>query len=412
MTKSIDKHSRFGVFPDPSLTGYLPNLTPQQERSLHELRKRLAARASTNSTLSTSPVEQFWSGQPTYDAFAVRPSTYRQVAHTFALFEHPDGILLRYLRASDWNVGKAETMLINVSKWRIENDIAGIVYVGSSCTKPELFSKWFGYVQGYDRFDRPVCYFHIKKHSFMAQTSEELKRWVIYQTETARLFLKSPGETSLIICDMSGFSIKNADFNLYHMLLEYILSYYPESMGCIVMYKAPWVFNGVWKVIKPLLPNKIANIARFIDTAEELSEFVDLKYVPKEMGGECDGIIAKVRAEKTAVDDDDASDLDAHMSGPDTDGKRAKSYERRYQACLALERSTAELDDALTKMYAGTDEKLDAMLNDLKKKREEIIKEYIDSTKEIDYYIRARTVYHRAGILDNHGNPAQWGLTE
>ncbi|KAI8865318.1 CRAL/TRIO domain-containing protein, partial [Ramicandelaber brevisporus] len=247
---SASQHDRFGAFPDPAASGYLGTLTAEQERLLHELRKRQAARIAGEAPQPAA--EQFWAGQPVFDTFAARPATYRQAAHTFTLYDHPDAILLRFLRANSWNVDGAGAMADSIFEWRLRTDIAGIVYHGESRVKPELLRKWLGYVQGSDRFGRPVCFFHIRHHSSADQTSDEMQRYVIYQMETVRAFLQPPVETATIVVDMTGFSLGNVDLGFLQTLLRYITSYYPEAVGLIAVYSAPWIFGSVWRVVQAL----------------------------------------------------------------------------------------------------------------------------------------------------------------
>lgn len=60
--------------------------------------------------------------------------------------------MLRYLRARSWDVSKAFNMLANALKWRLDNDVAGIIERGEEgLCKEEGIKKNFGMAK---------CYFH------------------------------------------------------------------------------------------------------------------------------------------------------------------------------------------------------------------------------------------------------------
>jgi hypothetical protein len=64
---------------------------------------------------------------------------------------------------------------------------------------------------------------------------------------------------------------------------------YPESLGKFYIINAPYLFSGVWSVIKPWLDPATAakiNILGY-DYKEVLSKQIPVENLPVEMGGTC-----------------------------------------------------------------------------------------------------------------------------
>lgn len=60
---------------------------------------------------------------------------------------------------------------------------------------------------------------------------------------------------------------------------------YPESLGSVVVYKAPWVFNQIWRIIKGWLDPVVASKIHFAKTVDELQNFVPHNRIIKELDG-------------------------------------------------------------------------------------------------------------------------------
>ena len=62
---------------------------------------------------------------------------------------------------------------------------------------------------------------------------------------------------------------------------------YPEMLRKVIIVNSPWVFNGLWWILKALLPQRTIdkvsiNGSNFVD---ELTKYVDLSSLPESLGG-------------------------------------------------------------------------------------------------------------------------------
>ncbi|KAG0207661.1 hypothetical protein BGX28_001179 [Mortierella sp. GBA30] len=311
----------------------------------------------------------------------LRPALWNNI-----LGDHPDSLLLRFLRARKWNVTNGMNMILKAFKWRLEDDIEEV----KSKSEDELDEKYRGfrlqmemgksYVHGTDKMGRPVVYINVRMHKPADQDPKALEKFTIYVMETGRLMIQPPVETACLIFDMTGFSLANMDYNFVKFLVQCFEAYYPESLGVLVIHKAPFVFWGVWKIIEPWLDPVVASKIRFTRNDKELTEIIDANHLPTKYDG--------------------GKDQYAYKYAPVAAGEndRMKDTETR-------ERLLEEWKAIMWKFEALTREWVACKKPETVNPRpEEVIEEErLNLTKELrvayfklDPYIRARNLYHRS----------------
>ncbi|CAI2166250.1 2981_t:CDS:2 [Funneliformis geosporum] len=192
------------------------------------------------------------------------PEALRQASWLLIGADDPDVLLLRFLRARKWDVENAISMLVSSLKWRLQIDVRAIVEGGELGMEKYFadrgvkglksqFISGKSFVRGTDYESRPIVYINVKAHKKSDQNLEILQRFTVYIMETVRLMIEPPVETGCLIFNMEGFSIANMDLQYIKFMIQCFEAYYPESLGILVIHKAPWVFSQVWKVISPLL---------------------------------------------------------------------------------------------------------------------------------------------------------------
>ena len=60
-------------------------------------------------------------------------------------------------------------------------------------------------------------------------------------------------DTQVIVMDFKGLSFwpDPKAFQTFRRVLEIDAKYYPETLGLHIMINCPWIFTGVWRIIKP-----------------------------------------------------------------------------------------------------------------------------------------------------------------
>lgn len=136
--------------------------------------------------------------------------------------ENPDSLLLRFLRARKWDVGKAFSMMASNILWRKEMEVdeeilpRGEEYALEQSRNPKATPKekkegadftnqlktGKSFLHGFDRDGRPVIYVRVKIHKPGAQSEEALERYIVHCIESVRLIVAPPVETGVCLIRM------------------------------------------------------------------------------------------------------------------------------------------------------------------------------------------------------------------
>ena len=154
---------------------------------------------------------------------------------------------------------------------------------------------------------------------------------------------------------------------------------YPESLGAILVHRAPWAFNAIWHIIKGWLDPVVAGKVHFTSTVEELSQYIEPTHIPQELGGNDNWQYEYVPAkegENLALEEDA--------------GVRQRLEKEREETVNAYELATLKWVKQPDSVPLRSER---ASL------REKLKREYWD----LDPYVRARSLYDRTGMIQNGG---------
>lgn len=154
---------------------------------------------------------------------AIRATIWSMVKH-----DHPDALVLRFLRARKWDVEKALVMLVSTMNWRatemhVDDEImkngeeAMVELSKTGDAKQKQLGEDFmaqirmgkSFLHGLDDKGRPICVVRVRLHHQGEQCEESLERYTVYLIETARMVLRPPVDTATIMFDMTNFSMAN-----------------------------------------------------------------------------------------------------------------------------------------------------------------------------------------------------------
>nr|POE48790.1 cral-trio domain-containing protein c3h8.02 [Quercus suber] len=325
---------------------------------------------------------------------SMTPEQLRDSLWSMAKHDDPDALYLRFLRARKWDVQAAVIMLISTMHWRgqeahVDDDVmfhgeAHAVNQAQS-TDPEaqkdgedfLAQLRLGksFVHGLDKENRPCCYVRVRLHRQGEQSVKSLERFTIYTIETSRMLLRPPVDTATIVFDMTDFSMANMDYTPVKFMIKVFEANYPESLGSVLVYKSPWIFQGVWKIIKGWLDPVVASKVHFASNVSDLEEWIPRTQIPEELGGDEDWTYAYVEPkpdENKAFQDITARD---------------KIQEERNQLISSYEQATL-------KWVKGED---DGAV------RVTLAQQLAENYWKLDPHIRARSLYDRLGVLYDGG---------
>ncbi|KAJ5125314.1 hypothetical protein N7448_004637 [Penicillium atrosanguineum] len=317
--------------------------------------------------------------------------------------DHPDSLLLRFLRARKWDVKKALIMMISTMRWRlqdvhVDDDIManGEALAVKQSKSSDAAEKKKGeeflhqirlgksFLHGVDRFGRPICLVRVRLHKAGDQEPEVLERFTVYTIETARLLLAPPVETATIVFDMTGFSLANMDYTPVKFMIKCFEANYPESLGSVLIHKAPWLFSSIWSVIKGWLDPVVAAKIHFTKNREDLEAFIPKSQIIKELEGD-----ENWEYEYTEVKEGENKLME------DTETRDKLLAERQILA--------KEIQDITIEWVRASFKKETEAASAAKEKRDGLIEDLRKQYWVLDPYIRARSLYDRLNIVKGEG---------
>ncbi|CAI7576752.1 unnamed protein product [Penicillium glandicola] len=318
--------------------------------------------------------------------------------------ENPDSILLRFLRARKWDVGKAFSMMASNILWRKEVEIdeeilpRGEEYALEQSRSFTVTSKekkegadfinqlktGKGFLHGIDRDGRPVVYVRVKIHKPGAQSEEALERYIVHVIESTRLVLAPPVETATVVFDMTGFGLSNMEYPPVKFILKCFEANYPESLGQLLIHNAPWIFSGIWKLIHGWMDPIVASKVHFTRSVADLDKFIPRNKIPKEFSGD---------ENWSYKYDEPVKDENEIMK--DTVTCDSLMYDRMMIGIRMITATAAWISAS-----SESDGKEGvSKVEELKSRRNAVIDEFRVNYWKLDPYIRARSFIDRTGML-------------
>ncbi|XP_078362571.1 SEC14-like protein 2 [Oculina patagonica] len=215
--------------------------------------------------------------------------------------DHDDHFLLRWLRARDFSIEKAEFMLRESLNVRRRLGLDSLV---ETYKVPEVLSKFYpgGYF-GYDRDGSPVFIDPIGQIDFKGLLSsvkkEEIVRFKAYLGEYG-MFLGRQQSAKLgkridqivMVMDMEGLGLKHLwrpGVMVFNTVTSFYEDNFPEVMKNILVIKAPKIFPIAYALVKPFLSEVTRNKVKILggDWKTELLEYIDEENLPEYYGGSC-----------------------------------------------------------------------------------------------------------------------------
>ncbi|KAL8943277.1 MAG: hypothetical protein Q9216_001188 [Gyalolechia sp. 2 TL-2023] len=329
----------------------------------------------------------------TQDPEKLRTAFWSMVKH-----DHPDGLLLRFLRARKWDVHNALVMMIATMNWRlkdihVDDDIMlkgeGQALLDSSSSNAAVKKEGNdflaqlrlgkSFLHGTDREGRPMCFVRVRLHKQGEQSETSLERYTVYTIETARLLLAPQVDTAAIVFDMTGFSLANMDYAPVKFMIKCFEANYPESLGVVLVHKSPWIFQSIWNIIKGWLDPVVASKVHFTKNLEELERFVEKSHIIKELGGDDPWEYHYV--EPKTNENEKMSDKSTLQRLVDERENVVKEYERTTQEWITKPQNRTALQQ----------------------KRNDLAERLRAGYWQLDPYARARSLYDRTGMIREGG---------
>ncbi|KAJ3129150.1 hypothetical protein HK098_002391 [Nowakowskiella sp. JEL0407] len=225
----------------------------------------------------------------------------QDTTNEFESFVSSDSTLLRYLRAYNWSVDKAFSALKKTLIWR--ND-----YKPHKITLDQVKSEAINgnnYVNGFDRFSRPIIY--LKKRGQLGDAEKNVRLlvwtmeyaakvgfqdlfkhsyWFQFNLFSHRQLMPDNVEKICLIMDFSEYTRANSPpISISMQTLDILTSHYPERLGISFMINAPFAFSALWMIISPFLHAVTKEKIRFVISNSEILEVISPEVLEAGYGG-------------------------------------------------------------------------------------------------------------------------------
>ncbi|CAL8144969.1 unnamed protein product [Orchesella dallaii] len=185
----------------------------------------------------------------------------RQFKETVVDLKQDDEALIRFLRARNHDLNKAEEMIRGAMEWRQQVGI-------DSCLKwefPEYYQSEMAYkFYGKDREGSPNLWVFVGKWNGKMLVDngegENLLRWAFAMIEQGLIVVKESNKQGNVIVDLQGLSYSQAthiaSLKLFYHGCQKIEQCYPEIIKSVTIINAPWVFTLGFNFIKGIITRK------------------------------------------------------------------------------------------------------------------------------------------------------------
>ncbi|GAA0165364.1 hypothetical protein LIER_39961 [Lithospermum erythrorhizon] len=212
--------------------------------------------------------------------------------------ERANVILLKFLRARDFKVPEALTMLLKCLDWRKEFKADKILEEDLGLKELE---DVVSYMHGYDKDGHPVCYnaygvFKDKEiyENFLGD-DEKLKKFLRWRIQVLEkgiklLHFKPGGVNSIIqITDLKDMHMLKRELRVAaNEIITLFQDNYPEMVARKIFINVPWYFSMLYSMVSPFLTQRTKCkfvISKEGDVAETLYKFIRPEDIPVRYGG-------------------------------------------------------------------------------------------------------------------------------
>lgn len=219
-----------------------------------------------------------------------------------------DSTLLRFLRARDFNVEKAREMLSQSLMWRKKHQVDRIL---SEYQTPKVVTDYFpGGWHHHDKDGRPLYLLRLGqmdvKGLMKAIGEEGLLQLTLHVCEEglqlmeeATRALGKPISTWSLLVDLEGLNMRHLwrpGIRALLRIIEIVEANYPETMGRVLIIRAPRVFPILWTLVSTFIDENTRSKFLFYGGNDYqgpggLVDYIPGEYVPDFLGGTCRGLV-------------------------------------------------------------------------------------------------------------------------
>ncbi|KAL3070387.1 hypothetical protein niasHT_032177 [Heterodera trifolii] len=211
-----------------------------------------------------------------------------------------DAHLLRFLRARDFDVQKATQLTLNSLLWRKQHKIDSLL---DDFVPPAVFKKYFpGGWHHNDSEGRPLFILRLGQMDIkgllrsvglqsIVKFTLSICEQGLNKSAEATHRLGKPISTWTLLVDLDGLSMRHLwrpGVQCLLRIIEIVEAHYPETMGLVLITRAPRVFPVLWTLVSPFIDEntrKKFELYASEDVLKELGRYIPSEFLPDFLGG-------------------------------------------------------------------------------------------------------------------------------
>uniref|UniRef100_A0A8C8WXN2 SEC14 like lipid binding 1 n=1 Tax=Panthera leo TaxID=9689 RepID=A0A8C8WXN2_PANLE len=215
-----------------------------------------------------------------------------------------DEHILRFLRARDFNIDKAREIMCQSLTWRKQHQVD---YILDTWSPPQVLQDYYaGGWHHHDKDGRPLYVLRLgqmdTKGLVRALGEEALLRYVLSINEeglrrceeNTKVFGR-PISSWTCLVDLEGLNMRHLwrpGVKALLRIIEVVEANYPETLGRLLILRAPRVFPVLWTLVSPFIDDNTRR--KFLIYAGNdyqgpggLLDYIDKEIIPDFLSGEC-----------------------------------------------------------------------------------------------------------------------------
>ncbi|CAN6452030.1 unnamed protein product [Victoria cruziana] len=185
-------------------------------------------------------------------------------------------MILWFLKDRKYRVEETVAKLIKTITWRREFGVSDL----SEDAVSEIARTGKAYVHEFpDVHGRPVLVVVASKHFPSKHDPLQSEKLCVFLIEKIVNRLPAANGEILGIFDLRGFGPENGDISFLKFLIDVFYYYYPRRLGQVLFVDAPFVFQPIWQLVKPLL-RSYASLVRFCSSDTVRKEYFTETTIP------------------------------------------------------------------------------------------------------------------------------------
>ncbi|KIV99448.1 hypothetical protein, variant [Verruconis gallopava] len=192
--------------------------------------------------------------------------------------------LLRYLRATKWNVPQAADRLRSTLTWQREFGVRSTIDADYVSPENETGKQ---VIMGFDVHGRPCLYLNPgKQNTDFKEHGERQTKHLVFMLQRV-IDILPPGQESvaLLINYKDTSNSKNPPMSQSRQVLSILQTHYPERLGRALISDLPWYVTTFYKLISPFIDPVTKSKMKF---NEPLTQHVPAEQLLKAYGGKVD----------------------------------------------------------------------------------------------------------------------------